>query len=175
MKKLMMLAAFVMMSVAAMAQAGTQAVGVGLNYGTKSGYSPFGVGVKYQNEFVKNIRGEVAFNYYFPKDIGYEKMSFYDINANFHYLFQLAPKFNFYPAVGLSYESAHVSMESMSYEDDDIQIEVEGGSNTEHKLGVNLGGGIEYYLGNSLKVNAEVKYQTWVKWVTIGVGLSYVF
>ena len=52
---------------------------------------------------------------------------------------------------------------------------MEGGSNTEHKLGVNLGGGIEYYLGNSLKVNAEVKYQTWVEWVTIGVGLSYVF
>lgn len=165
MKKLVMMAVVLMMSVAAMAQSGTQAVGVGVNLGTKSGYSPIGIGAKYQNEFVKNIRGEVAFNYYFPKDY----LAEYDVDVNFHYLFQLAPSCNFYPAVGLAYETLAWTGDAKE------ALKAMGAKTSDSGLGINLGGGIEYYLGNSMKVNAEVKYQSNIDWLTIGVGIAYVF
>jgi hypothetical protein len=58
MKKLMMIAAMMLMSIGAFAQEGKMAVGANLGYaGYGDGYSPLGLGAKFQYEFVENIRG----------------------------------------------------------------------------------------------------------------------
>ena len=51
------------------------------------------------------------------------------------------------------------------------------GNTSESKFGFNVGAGIEYFLSESLKVNAEVKYQ-YVKDFdrpVISAGISYIF
>ena len=57
MKKLMMIAAMMLMSIGAFAQ-GKMAVGANLGYAAYgNSYNPFGIGAKFQYEFVENIRG----------------------------------------------------------------------------------------------------------------------
>ena len=60
MKKLMMVAAMMLMSIGAFAQEGSMAVGAHLGYaGYGDGYSHLGLGARFQYEFVENIRGEI--------------------------------------------------------------------------------------------------------------------
>ena len=50
-------------------------------------------------------------------------------------------------------------------------------SASETRVGFNAGGGIEYFLSEQFKINAEVKYQ-YTKdsdWPVISIGAAYVF
>lgn len=67
MKKIMMIAAMMLLSVGAFAQ-GKFAVGANAGialYGDD--YNPFGVGAKLQYEFVESFRAEVAYNYWLQR------------------------------------------------------------------------------------------------------------
>ena len=77
---------------------GDMAAGLNLSYGTKSGYSNFGVGAKFQYSFTDALRIEPSATYFFKKDY----VSMWDINVNLHYLFHVADKFSFYPLAGVS-------------------------------------------------------------------------
>ena len=150
------------MSLSASAQAGDKALGAQLVFGSKT--NSIGLGVKGQYYFTDQIRGEASFDY-FLKNQG---VSMWDINANVHYLFDVADKFKVYPVAGLGYTNW-----SYKYEYAGAPV-VEG---SDGRLAVNLGGGVEYELTKNLNVNAEAKYQIISNYnqLVLGVGVAYKF
>ena len=140
MKKLMMIAAMMLMSIGAFAQEGKMAVGANLGYAAYgNSYNPFGIGAKLQYEFVENIRGEVAYNYWFPKD----KAGVMDFDLNFQYLFPVTEDIKIYPLAGINLAMMHG----------------DGWAEKESIFGFNIGAGAEYYLQSNLKLNLDIKYQ----------------
>ena len=162
MKKLLLLVCAAVMSLSASAQAGDKALGAQLLFGSKT--NNIGLGVKGQYYFTDHIRGEGSFDY-FLKNKG---ISMWDINANVHYLFDVADKFKVYPVAGLGYTNW-----SYKYEYAGAPV-VEG---SDGRLAVNLGGGVEYELTKNLNVNAEAKYQIISNYnqLVLGVGVAYKF
>lgn len=140
MRKLFMIACMMLFSMAMFAEKGDLFVGANLNYGLHSDYKNLGFGVKGQFEFIDNWRAEASYNYFFKKD----HCTMWDVNFNAHYVFHIEDGFSVYPLAGLTALGAKT----------DIGDEV---STT--KVGVNLGGGAEYLLTPTVKLNAELKYQ----------------
>ena len=170
MKKLLLLVCAAVMSLSASAQAGDKALGAQLVFGSET--NSFGLGVKGQYYFTDQIRGEGSFDYFFKN----KGVSMWDINANVHYLFDVANKVKVYPLAGLGYTN-------WSYTNDVIVKEVNGKDKVvEHKgsdgrLAVNLGGGAEYALTDNVSVNAEAKWQIVNNYnqLVLGVGVAYKF
>ncbi len=151
------------MSLSASAQAGDKAVGAQLVFGSET--NSIGFGVKGQYYFTDQIRGEGSFDY-FLKNKG---ISMWDINANVHYLFDVANKVKVYPLAGLGYTNW-----SYKYEYPGHSV-IEG---SDGRLAINLGGGAEYELTKDLSVNAELKYQIVsnnYSQLVLGVGVAYKF
>ena len=120
----------------AAAQKGVMGVGGNLLYGTE--INMLGLGGKFQYGITNDIRAEASFNYDFPNN-GFHM---WDLNANAHYLFNIAPKFRAYPLAGLT-------VVSKSYSNDDKSVT---------HFGLNLGGGCEYDIRPNVALNAEFKY-----------------
>lgn len=162
MKKLLLLVCAAVMSLSASAQAGDKALGAQLVFGSET--NSIGVGVKGQYYFTDQIRGEGSFDY-FLKNKG---ISMWDINANVHYLFDVADKFKVYPLAGLGYTNWSYKLEY-----DNVTL----AKGTDGRLAVNLGGGAEYELTKDLSVNAELKYQIINNYnqLVLGVGVAYKF
>lgn len=144
------LVAFIGMSVQAQNVKGDMAAGVNVAYGTKDGFSNFGIGAKFQYNLSDAIRIEPSATYFFKKD--YTKM--WDANVNIHYLFNVAEKFTVYPLAGVSLVGVKAEV------DHDFGVMDFGEvSASETKFGANLGGGAQYWLTESFALNFEVKYQ----------------
>lgn len=144
------LVAFIGMSVQAQSVKGDMAAGVNVAYGTKDGFSNFGIGAKFQYNLSDAIRIEPSATYFFKKD--YTKM--WDANVNIHYLFNVAEKFTVYPLAGVSLVGVKAEV------DHDFGVMDFGEvSASETKFGANLGGGAQYWLTESFALNFEVKYQ----------------
>lgn len=120
---------------------GEMGAGVNLSYGTKSGFSNFGIGAKFQYNILDKLRIEPSANYFLKKDY----VSMWDINANVHYLFGLGEKFNLYPLAGLAF---------VGWKAGDGEYSV-----SDTKFGFNIGAGGEYLLTEKLALNLEIKYQ----------------
>ena len=151
------------MSLSASAQAGDKALGAQLVFGSET--NSFGLGVKGQYYFTDQIRGEGSFDYFFKN----KGVSMWDINANVHYLFDVANKVKVYPLAGLGYTNW-----SYKYEYPGHSV-IEG---SDGRLAINLGGGAEYELTKDLSVNAELKYQIVsnnYSQLVLGVGVAYKF
>ena len=162
MKKLLLLVCAAVMSLSASAQAGDKALGAQLLFGSKT--NNIGLGVKGQYYFTDQIRGEASFDY-FLKNQG---VSMWDINANVHYLFDVADKFKVYPVAGLGYTNWSYKYEYA------VHTIAEG---SDGRIAINLGGGAEYELTKDLSVNAELKYQIISNYnqLLLGVGVAYKF
>ena len=162
MKKLLLLVCAAVMSLSASAQAGDKALGAQLVFGSET--NSIGLGVKGQYYFTDQIRGEASFDY-FLKNKG---ISMWDINANVHYLIDVADKFKVYPLAGLGYTNWSYKLEY-----DNVTL----AKGTDGRLAVNLGGGAEYELTKDLSVNAELKYQIINNYnqLVLGVGVAYKF
>ena len=162
MKKLLLLVCAAVMSLSASAQAGDKALGAQLVFGSET--NSIGLGVKGQYYFTDKLRGEASVDYFFKN----KGVSMWDINANVHYLFNVANKVKVYPLAGLGYINW-----SYKYEFEGLPV-VEG---TDGRLAVNLGGGAEYELTKNLSVNAELKYQIISNYnqLVLGVGVAYKF
>lgn len=91
--------------------------------------------------------GDVS--YYFPKDYGSFKSTWWELNANGHYLFTAEEDLNFYGLAGLNY-----SVVTVTFDDSEFGS---GGSASEGDIGLNLGGGAEYGLGKATSFS-ELKY-----------------
>jgi outer membrane protein X len=157
MKKMMMIAALMLMSIGAFAQEKQFAVGANIGVGAyRNSYTPFGFGPKFQFFFYKQWRAEASFNYWTKKNgLG----GFMDFNANVHYVFNIAENVNIYPLAGATIVATH------GFEDNQTLV------------GVNLGGGAEYQLTPDLKLNLEIKYQYAEKEKTYARerGVEYVY
>ena len=170
MKKLLLLVCAAVMSLSASAQAGDKALGAQLVFGSET--NSIGLGVKGQYYFTDQLRGEASVDYFFKN----KGVSMWDINANVHYLFDVANKVKVYPLAGLGYTN-------WSYTNDVIVIEENGNKRTteykgsDGRLAINLGGGAEYELTKDLSVNAELKYQivSHYNQLVLGVGVAYKF
>lgn len=124
---------------------GDMAAGLNLSYGTKDGFSNFGIGAKFQYNLTDAFRIEPSATYFLKKD----NVNMWDINANVHYLFHVGDSFVIYPLAGLTFVGWKVSVE---WED-------MGASASETKFGANLGAGAQYWLTSSFGLNLEAKYQ----------------
>ena len=162
MKKLLLLVCAAVMSLSASAQAGDKALGAQLVFGSET--NSLGFGVKGQYYFTDHIRGEGSFDYFFKR----KGLSMWDVNANVHYLFDVADKFKVYPLAGLGYTNW-----SYKYEFEGAPV-IEG---SDGRLAINLGGGAEYELTKNLSVNAEAKYQIISNYnqLVLGVGVAAKF
>ena len=162
MKKLLLLVCAAVMSLSASAQAGDKALGAQFVFGSET--NNIGLGVKGQYYFTDQLRGEASVDYFFKN----KGVSMWDINANVHYLFDVADKFKVYPLAGLGYTNW-----SYKYEFPGLPV-VEG---SDGRLAVNLGGGAEYELTKDLSVNAELKYQIINNYnqLVLGVGVACKF
>ena len=162
MKKLLLLVCAAVMSLSASAQAGDKAIGAQVVFGSET--NNIGLGVKGQYYFTDHIRGEASFDYFFKR----KGLSMWDVNANVHYLFDVADKFKVYPLAGLGYTNWSYKLEY-----DNVTL----AKGTDGRLAVNLGGGAEYELTKDLSVNAELKYQIINNYnqLVLGVGVAYKF
>ena len=162
MKKLLLLVCAAVMSLSASAQAGDKALGAQFVFGSET--NNIGLGVKGQYYFTDQLRGEASVDYFFKN----KGVSMWDINANVHYLFDVADKFKVYPLAGLGYTNW-----SYKYEFPGLPV-VEG---SDGRLAINLGGGAEYELTKDLSVNAELKYQIISNYnqLVLGVGVACKF
>ena len=187
MKKLFMVAIILMVGVSvAMAQKDVKAVGLNLNYGSE--IKNVGIGAKFQYGITDAVRGEASFNYYLEKD----GLSMWDLNANIHYLIDVAEKIKVYPLAGIGYANFKSSWgfeydEEYDYGDyyslksrngwDYDEEDMEGGSVNSGEIVVNLGVGAEYQLNEKLSIGAELKYQIIDNFnqIVLGVGVTYKF
>lgn len=162
MKKLLLLVCAAVMSLSASAQAGDKALGAQLVFGSET--NNIGLGVKGQYYFTDQLRGEASVDYFFKN----KGVSMWDINANVHYLFDVANKVKVYPLAGLGYTNWSYKLEY-----DNVTL----AKGTDGRLAVNLGGGAEYELTKDLSVNAELKYQIINNYnqLVLGVGVAYKF
>ena len=150
------------MSLSASAQAGDKALGAQFVFGSQT--NNIGFGVKGQYYVTDHLRGEASFDYFFKN----KGLTMWDINANAHYLINVADKFNVYPLAGIGYTN-------WSYKYEIPNVAVSEGS--DGRIAVNLGGGAEYELTKDLSVNAELKYQIISNYnqLLLGVGVAYKF
>lgn len=162
MKKLLLLVCAAVMSLSASAQAGDKALGAQFVFGSET--NNIGLGVKGQYYFTDQLRGEASVDYFFKN----KGVSMWDINANVHYLFDVANKVKVYPLAGLGYTNWSYKLEY-----DNVTL----AKGTDGRLAVNLGGGAEYELTKDLSVNAELKYQIINNYnqLVLGVGVAYKF
>ena len=159
MKKVLMIAVMMLMSIGAFAQAGQMGVGANLNFGTDSGYSQFGIGAKFKYEFIENFRAEASAKYFLKKD----EISYWTANLNLNYLFHINDKFTVYPIGGIGLLGWKV------------------GDHSDSTLAFNFGPGCEYAIADNLKLEAEAVYQfgsknsvTW-DWMIFSAGIVYNF
>ena len=169
-----MIAAMMLMSMGAFAQeAGKMAVGANAAYGFASNYKTFGLGAKFQYCITDDFRAEASGTYFFKKDY----TSAWDINLTLHYLIPIKEGFNFYPLLGPTVFGVKVDIPDYTISYGDEVYKLEGGSGSETRFGVNAGCGIEYFVNETFKINAEAKYQ-YTKdsdWPVISIGAAYVF
>lgn len=168
---------------AAMAQEkGQSAVGLGINYATKTPH--FGVGVKYQWQMSKKWQLEPNFNYYFKND----GLTAWDLGANVKYQFALGDKFKVYPLAGLGYRHgglggmlgalADAAGDLDHATDPDYDSESDSkSSSSDGKFYFNVGAGAQYDLNEKWAINLEARYQgiTDASQAVIGVGVLYKF
>jgi len=142
----------------AQVQQGETAVGANLVYGSE--IESLGLGARFQYGILDHLRAEVGFNGFFQ----HNHTSWWDVNLNAHYLLGLwNQQLYFYPLVGVNYTMT--------------KVKVEGVSDEENHIGLNVGAGVEYELNEHFGVNLEYRH-TIVRKVDqgiIGLGVNYKF
>ena len=108
----------------------------------------FGLGVGLTAGLVSNLDIAPSFNYYFGND------TFFTLEGDFHYNFQVAQDFQVYPIAGLAFA------------DDAGTV----------KVGADLGAGVKYALVGKVGLFFECKYQ-WLKdnkdvYLSLGVNIG---
>lgn len=169
MKKVFLLAVAAVISMASYAQVDTKAVGVHLNYGSNN--ETVGFGIKAQNNFTDNIRGEAQFDL-FAKKAGW---GMWDLAINGHYLFNITEKFTIYPIVGFTYTNWYHTWEERETTASGTYIREK--SDHYSRFGSNFGVGGEYKLTDRLSTYLEVKKQVVSNYdqmmYTLGISMKF--
>lgn len=154
MKKLLFLAGLLFTLVgSSYAQKGRQAIGFGMSYGTE--IESVGIGIKYQYNITNPIRLEPSLNYFFEND----NVSMLDLNMNFHYLCPVGRSVKLYPLVGLTFANWMFDFGDINIDWDDHHVDIDDDHHNECRVGMNIGGGVDFALASSWKMNFEFRYQ----------------
>lgn len=132
---------FAMMMLPAAAQStGKSAVGIRGTYGNEFYW---GIGANYRYGLGPNMRVEGTFDYF----LKHEHVSMAQIGLNLHYVVPVTDVVGVYPLAGISYNrvTAHFRDLKMG---ENVGIE---------KVGVNVGGGIEFAVAPQLLLHVEAK------------------
>ena len=166
MKKVLLLAVAAIMSMASYAQVDTKAVGVHLNYG--SHIDNVGFGIKAQNNFTDNIRGEAQFDLFAKKS----DWGMWGLAINGHYLFNITEKLTLYPIIGFTYANWYHSWEEMENTANGTYIREK--SKHFSRFGSNFGVGAEYKLSDRFSTYLEIKKQVVSDYdqMTYSLGIS---
>ena len=171
MKKLLLLVCAAVMSLSASAQAGDKALGAQFVFGSQT--NNIGFGVKGQYYVTDHLRGEASFDYFFKN----KGLTMWDINANAHYLINVADKFNVYPLAGIGYTNWSYRNYVRVKNEPNGPNSTEEVKGTDGRIAINLGGGVEYAVTDNIILNAEMKYQIISNYnqLVLGVGVAYKF
>lgn len=167
MKKFLMIAAMMLMSMGTFAQ-GQMAIGVDGDLAFKSGNTRFGAGVKFQYEFVESFRAEANFKYYPKKDYN----TSWNANLNLEYLIPVMEGFNVYPIVGAGIFGTSLDLSILGHDE----------SSSTTAFVFHGGAGAEYFVAENVKLYLDFIYQygkkDGVKVVDnplVSVGVAYAF
>lgn len=136
MKKVLFFLFLSVMAISASAQVKFKSVQVAANLRGQNG-----IGIGTTIALPKNLDVTPTLNLYFPS--GFSR--FFSIEADIHRDFDLGNEFHVYPLGGLALMNCKTSKEF--------------GSVSATRLGVNLGGGLDYDLSYNWTVFGELKYQ----------------
>ncbi len=157
MKKLCLVAFMAFISCVAFAQSGKLGVGVNIGYGASSDIKKPSIGIKAVYDITELFTIAPSFNYYFQNKETFEdfesKLNVWDINCDVHFNLLHKESFKLYPLAGISYLHAKATA-SVSDEGEKFEL-----SNSDGKIGVNLGVGAQFSLGSHFAIAPEVKYQ----------------
>jgi len=126
-------------------QKGDKAVGGNLVFGTGNSYTNFGIGAKFFYNITDPIRLAGEFDYFLKKDY----VSWWDFSVYGHYLIPVVDQLVLYPSVGLGFVGW--SWNEPSY------LGYGGGSYSDNRFAVSLGGGADYALTPTLILNGELR------------------
>ncbi len=133
--------ALVMTAVTAQAQEkGDMAAVAKFAFGTGDRWSNFGIGAEFQYNVMDPLRLEAGFTYFIPKD----KLSMWDLSVNANWLFRVGGGVNVYPLAGIGILGSRVSVLGVSVGASDFAF--------------NIGGGADFFVSQSMFINAEAKY-----------------
>lgn len=137
-KTIVFIVFFTLSSVKILAQyEGTFGFGANINYNAKN-LQHIGAGAYFHYFLTNNVRIVPAFSSYFQR----KESKVWQIDADAHYVFPLSWTTSIYPIAGLNY--THVNLDN---------------SGIQHRLGGNLGIGIQEDIAYRIMLNFEIKYR----------------
>lgn len=172
MKKILMVAILATSSMCAFAQKGEKSAGINLNFGTTA--KNVGLGAKFQYGITNDIRIEPSLTYYFGGS------GMLDITANAHYVFNIVPKFNVYPLVGIGFDMCRYETVDFGDSWDDLLMgdDFETKHETDACFKFNFGAGAEYDITSRIAMDLELRYEVITggySQFVIGIGGKYKF
>lgn len=121
-------------------------IGAHAAYGTE--IENMGAGVNAEIGLMNKLSVAPSFTYFFPKDYGSLEQRMWEANANAHYYFLNTPIVGFYGLGGLNYSN--------------VEVESDWWGNTisdsDAKLGFNVGAGTNFNIAGKITPFAELKY-----------------
>ena len=139
MKKYFLVLVLSLTSLSLFSQAGEMGVGLNFGYGSRATLPIIGVNFSYG--ITDEVRVVPSFGGFLRQD-GFRAWS---LNTDFHYLFNVAPQINVFPTVGLTLAGWQSCKQCGNV--DDIT-----------RLGVNIGGGMDYLLNDRWRIGLVLKY-----------------
>lgn len=159
---------------AVVAQAGDFQIGVGPSGFYATQLKSMGVGVRAQS-YGTRFQAAYSLNYFFEKD----GVSMFEMNFDFHYVFNITEKFHIYPLAGWVHNWVHVNTSSKIDVPKGFEQYVKDNSESGTKWynGFNVGGGIEYLVTPHIGVGIEGKYSYLynIDQGVVGLYVNYIF
>lgn len=145
---------------------GAKRIGAQIAYGTKD--LNLGFGARGEFNITDNISIVPKFTYYLGKSENGASFKAWSLDADAHYYFT-TDGINFYALAGLAYNSITASTPSFNFGN----IVIPSTSATDSKVGLNLGGGVNFAQSESLVPFAEIRYNTAFEALLISAGVSF--
>lgn len=124
---------------------GTKGMGANAGYGAQ--INSLGVGAHVHYYHSNNLRFAPSFTYYLPR----KGNSMWIIDADAHYVIPVSVSASLYPIAGLTYSNWRYDASAAN--------NAFGDDWRKHRVGANLGLGIQHDISYRLRANFELKYQ----------------
>lgn len=149
---------------------GHQGGGINFVIGADQDYTNYGIGFKYQWNFIQHMRLEPSITFFFKKD----NISSWDLTMNYHYLFNMGNSgFTLYPIAGIGMTHLNVDNGGL-YED---LLGKDASNSVNNYFAFNFGGGAEYAITQDLSACFEYKYRLVNNWnrshFTFGIAYKF--